>query len=97
MGAEAQPVQGVVRLRQPINEAWRAMFQQLLTSGQLEEAADGGLMRGRHFSVEGLQPNSADAQRTSFVINTVRQIDIGRLKEATVQEDNVIWAEFGYG
>lgn len=97
MGAEAQPVHGVVRLRQPINEAWRAMFQQLLTSGQLEETADGGLMRGRYFSVEGLHPNSADAQRTSFVINTVRQIDVGRLRETTVQEDNVIWTKFGYG
>ncbi|WP_192384284.1 Eco57I restriction-modification methylase domain-containing protein [Mesorhizobium silamurunense] len=96
VGAEAQPAQGVVRLRPAINEAWRSMFEALLTAGQLEERADGAWTRGQHFSLSGLQAQSADAQRAAFAIRAIRGIDIGTLTAAVAQEDNVVWVRFGH-
>ncbi|TXR49472.1 Eco57I restriction-modification methylase domain-containing protein [Phyllobacterium endophyticum] len=96
VGPEAQPAQGVVRLRPAINEAWRSMFETLLTSGQLTELAEGTWTRGPHFNPAGLQTQSADAQRAAFAIRAVRNIDIGSLAAAVAQEDNVIWARFGH-
>ncbi|MCA0425249.1 MAG: restriction endonuclease, partial [Proteobacteria bacterium] len=96
VGPEAQPAQGVVRLRPAINEAWRSMFETLLTSGQLAETADGAWMRGQHFNPAGLQAQSADAKRTAFAMRAIRSIDIGRLTAAVAQEDNVVWARFGH-
>lgn len=95
VGQEAQPAHGVVRLRPAINEAWRSMFETLLTAGQLEERADGAWTRGQHFNPTGLQAQSADAQRTVFAIRAIRGIDIGTLTAAVAQEDNVVWARFG--
>ena len=97
IGRETQPAQGVVRLRPAINEAWRSMFETLLTSGQLAEATDGAWTRGQHFNTAGLDANSADAQRTAFAIRVIRGIDIGKLTAAIAQEDNVVWARFGNG
>jgi N-6 DNA Methylase len=96
VGPEAQPAQGVVRLRPAINEAWRSMFETLLTSGQLVEAADGAWMRGQDFRPAGLQVQLADAQRTAFAMRAIRGIDFGRLTIAVAQEDNVVWARFGH-
>ncbi|MBN9278590.1 MAG: hypothetical protein J0I57_13335, partial [Hyphomicrobium sp.] len=97
VGAEAQPAQGAVRLRPTINAAWRSMFETLLTSGQLEERTDGTWARGQHFRAVGLQADSADAQRTAFVIRSVRNMNVGGLTAAVEPEDNVIWARFGSG
>jgi hypothetical protein len=97
IGREAQPAQGVVRLRPAINAAWRSMYETLLTSGQLEESADGVWTRGQHFNTAGLDANSANAQRTAFAIRVIRGIDIGKLTAAIAQEDNVVWARFGNG
>ncbi|MFT0875931.1 N-6 DNA methylase [Rhodopseudomonas sp. G2_2311] len=98
VGSEAQPAQGTVRLRPAINAAWQSMFETLLTSGQLEERADGTWTRGQHFSATGLQAASADAQRTAFAIRAVRSMDVGSLTAAAAApEDNVIWARFGNG
>jgi hypothetical protein len=97
VGPEAQPGQGAVRLRPPINAAWRSMFETLLTSGQLDERADGTWTRGQHFSSAGLQTASADAQRAAFAIRAVRSMDVGSITAATAPEDNVIWARFGSG
>jgi hypothetical protein len=94
VGPEAQPAQGVVRLRPAINEAWRSMFETMLTSGQLTEAADGGWARGEHFDPAGLQTQSADAQRAAFALHAVRELDFGALTAAVAQEDNVVWARF---
>ncbi|OZA92178.1 MAG: hypothetical protein B7X76_00690 [Azorhizobium sp. 39-67-5] len=96
VGPEAQPAQGVVRLRPAINEAWRSLFETLLTSGQLVERAEGTWTRGPHFSPAGLQANSADAQRTAFAVRAIQGIDIGTLTAAVGQEDNVVWARFGH-
>lgn len=96
VGPEARSAQGVVRLRPTINDAWRAMFETLITSGQLAEAADGAWMRGQHFSPAGLQAQSVGAQRTAFAMRAIRGIDIGRLTAAVAQEDNVVWARFGH-
>ncbi|MCB1469492.1 MAG: type II DNA modification enzyme, partial [Rhizobiaceae bacterium] len=96
VGPEAQPAQGAVRLRPAINAAWHSMFEALLTSGQLEERADGTWTRGQHFSATGLQAGSADAQRAAFAIRAVRSMDVGSLAAAAAApEDNVIWARFG--
>lgn len=97
IGPEAQPAQGAVRLRPAINAAWRSMFETLLTSGQLEEGADGAWTRGRHFSSAGLQAASAHAQRAAFAIRAVRSMDVGSIAAAAAPEDNVIWARFGSG
>ncbi|WP_372090745.1 N-6 DNA methylase [Tistrella mobilis] len=98
VGPEAQPAQGAVRLRPAINAAWHSMFEALLTSGQLEERADGTWTRGQHFSTTGLQAASADAQRAAFAIRAVRSMDVGSLAAAAAApEDNVIWARFGNG
>ena len=97
VGAEAQPAAGVVRLRPAINGAWRSMFETLVTSGQLEERADGTWMRGQHFSSAGLQAASADAQRAAFAIRVAKDIDIATVTAATAPEDQVIWARFGGG
>lgn len=98
VGSEAQPAQGAFRLRPTINAAWRLMFETLLTSGQLEERADGTWTRGQHFSSTGLQAASADAQRAAFAIRAVRSVDVGSLTAAAAApEDNVIWARFGSG
>lgn len=97
VGSEAQPAQGAARLRPAINAAWRSMFETLLTSGQLEERADGTWTRGQHFSSTGLQAASADAQRAAFAIRVVRNVDVGVLTAAAAPEDNVIWARFGNG
>ncbi|WP_300301111.1 N-6 DNA methylase [Ferrovibrio sp.] len=97
VGPEAQPAQGAVRLSPAINAAWRSMFETLLTSGQLEERADGAWTRGQHFSSAGLQAVSADAQRAAFAIRAARNIDVGSLTAAVAPEDIVIWARFGSG
>jgi len=97
VGPEAQPTQGAVRLRPDLNAAWRSMFETLLTSGQLDERADGAWARGRDFSPAGLQAASADAQRAAFAIRAARNIDVGSLTAAVAPEDNVIWARFGSG
>jgi hypothetical protein len=97
IGPEAQPTQGAVRLRTAINAAWQSMFETLLTSGQLEERADGTWTRGQHFSAAGLQVASADAQRAAFAIRVVRGLDVGSITAAAASEDNVIWARFGSG
>jgi hypothetical protein len=97
VGTEAQPMPGVIRLRPAINEAWRSTFETLLTSGQLEEHADGGWTRGQDFNPAGLQAHSTDAQRAAFVIRAIRSIDVSSLTAAVAQEDNVIWARFGRG
>ena len=96
VGPEANPAQGVARLRPAINEAWRSMVETLLTSGQLAECANGAWTRGQHFDPAGLQVQSADAQRTAFAILAIRGIDIGTLTAAVAQEDNVVWARFGH-
>ncbi|MBU3889764.1 Eco57I restriction-modification methylase domain-containing protein [Methylosinus sp. KRF6] len=95
--AEPAPTRGAVRLRPAINAAWKSMFDTLRTSGQLEERADGTWARGRHFSPDGLQAASADAQRAAFVIRAVRNIDVGRLTAAVAPEDNVIYWRVGSG
>ena len=98
VGPEAQPAQGVARLRPAINAAWRSMVETLLTSGQLEELVDGTWTRGQHFSATGLQAASADAQRAAFAIRAARSLDVGSLTAAAAAaEDNVIWARFGNG
>jgi hypothetical protein len=97
VGPEAQPTEGAVRLSLPINAAWRSLFETLLTSGQLDERADGAWTRGQHFSSAGLQAASADAQRAAFVIRAVRSLDVSSLTAAVAREDNVIWARFGHG
>ena len=98
VGSEARPAQGTVRLRPAINAAWQSMFEALLTSGQLEERADGTWTRGQHFSATGLQAASAEAQRAAFAIRAVRSMDVGSLTAAAAApEDNLIWARFGNG
>jgi hypothetical protein len=97
VGPEAQPTQGAIRLSPAINAAWRSMFETLLTSGQLDERADGTWARGQHFSSAGLQAGSADAQRAAFAISAIRSHDVSSLTAAVAQEDNVIWARFGHG
>jgi len=97
IGPEAQPAQGAVRLSPAINAAWRSMFETLLTSGQMEERADGTWTRGQHFSSAGLHAASADAQRAAFAIRAVRGLDVGSITAAAAPEDNVIWARFGSG
>lgn len=97
IGPEAQPAQGVVRLRPVINEAWRTIFETLLTSGQLAERADGAWIRGKDFSPTGLQEDSASAQRAAFAIHAIRNIDVSSLTAAVAPADNVIWARFGDG
>jgi hypothetical protein len=97
VGPEAQPAQTAVRLRPAINAAWRSMFETLLTSGQLGERNDGTWVRGQPFSSAGLQADSADAQRTVFVIRAVQGVDIGSITAAAAPEDNVIWARAGNG
>ena len=97
IGPEAQPAPSAVRLRPAINAAWRSMFEKLVTSGELEERADGTWTRGQHFSSAGLHAASADAQRTAFVIRAVRDLNIGSIAAAAAPEDNVIWARFGSG
>ena len=73
------------------------MFETLLSSGQLEERADGAWIRGQHFSSAGLQNSSAEAQRAAFAIRVIGSIDVGKLTAAVAPEDNVIWARFGSG
>jgi hypothetical protein len=97
VGPEAQLTQGAVRLRPPINAAWRSLFETQLTSGQLEERADGAWTRGQHFSSAGLQAASADAQRAAFAIRAIRSLNVSSLTAAVAQEDNVIWAKFERG
>lgn len=97
LGPEAQPLQGVFRLRPSINEAWRSIFETLITSGQLAESSDGAWIRGQHFSTAGLDSNSVHAQRAAFAMRAVRGMEIGKLKAAVAQEDNVIWVRFGHG
>lgn len=97
VGPEARPAQGVPRLRPQINEAWRAAFETLLTSGQLEERDDGEWIRGGYFDPAGLRAESADAQRTAFALQAIRRLDLNRITAAVAQEDNVIWARFGHG
>jgi hypothetical protein len=97
IGPEAQPAQGAIRLHPALNAAWRSLFETLLTAGQLQEQVDGAWARGQHFSPAGLQATSADARRTAFVLQAVRDIDLGSLNTAVAPEDNVIWARFGSG
>jgi len=97
VGSEAQPATGVVRLRPAINQAWRSMFETLITSGQLAERSDGAWARGQHFSTVGLDANSIHAQRVAFAVRVLRGMEIGKLNAAVAQEDNVIWARFGHG
>ena len=95
VGAEAQPQVGVTRLRPAINAAWRAMFETMITSGQLTEQPDGNWSRGQHFTDTALNAGSADAQRAAFALGSVRAISADHLQAAVAPEDNVIWANFG--
>lgn len=97
VGAEAQPQVGVTRLRPAINAAWRAMFETMITSGQLAEQPDGSWSRGQHFTDTGLNASSADAQRAAFALRAIRMIEVGNLQAAVAPEDNVVWANFGHG
>ncbi|MFG1307061.1 N-6 DNA methylase [Xanthobacter autotrophicus] len=97
VGSEAQPANGVVRLRPAINQAWRSTFETLITSGQLAEHSNGAWARGQHFSTAGLDANSIHAQRAAFAMRAVRGMEIGKLNAAVAQEDNVIWLRFGHG
>ncbi|EJT00789.1 hypothetical protein, partial [Rhizobium sp. CCGE 510] len=97
LGSTAQPAQGAIRLNPAVNAAWRSMFETLLTSGQLEENAEGAWVRGQHFSAAGLQANSNDAQRAGFAMRVIRSLEIRKLTAAVAPEDNVIWARFGNG
>ena len=97
VGPEAQPLKGAIRLRPTFNAAWRSMFEALLTSGQLQEQADGSWTRGQHFSSAGLQAASAASQRAAFVIRALRIVPVCTLTAAIAPEDNVIWARFGSG
>lgn len=95
VGAEAVPQEGVTRLRPAINAAWRAMFETMITSGQLAEQSDGSWSRGQHFNDTGLNAGSADAQRAAFALGAVRAISADHLQAAVAPEDNVVWANFG--
>lgn len=97
VGSEAQSSQGAVRLRPDLNAAWRSMFEQMITSGQLAEGADGTWAQGQHFNAAGLDANSIHAQRAAYVLRAVRGLAIGNLTAAIAQEDNVIWVRFGHG
>jgi hypothetical protein len=97
VGSEAQSSQGAVRLRPDLNAAWRSMFEQMITSGQLAEGADGTWAQGQHFNAAGLDANSIHAQRAAYVLRAVRGLAIGNLTAAIAQEDNVIWMRFGHG
>jgi hypothetical protein len=97
VGAEAQPAQGVTRLRPPINAAWRTAFETLISSGQLEERDGGDWIRGRHFDSAGLRAESAEAQRAAFALQTIRRLGQDRIAAAVAQEDNIVWARFGHG
>mgnify|MGYP001182008205 CR=1 FL=1 len=96
VGPEARPAQGSTRLRPAINAAWRNAFDTLVSSGQLEER-DGRWIRGRHFNSSGLRAESAEAQRTGFVLQAVRRLDRRQITAAVSREDNIIWAEFRHG
>lgn len=97
VGGEAQPAQGVTRLRSPINAAWRTAFETLISSGQLEERDGGNWIRGRHFDPSGLRAESAEAQRAAFALQTIRRLGHDRIAAAVAQEDNIVWARFGHG
>lgn len=97
VGPEALLQTGVARLRPEVNAAWRAMFEALITSGQLTEQSDGSWSRGPHFSDAGLDPVSVDAQRAAFVLHTVHELEVSDLQAAIAWEDNVVWANIGHG
>lgn len=97
VGPEAQPQVGVTRLRPEVNAAWRAMFETMITSGQLAEQSDGSWSRGQHFSDAGLNSASVDAQRAAFALRAVRMMEVSNLQAAVAPEDNVVWANFGHG
>lgn len=97
IGRDAQLSAGVVRLRPEVNGAWRAMFETMITSGQLTEQSDGSWSRGQYFSETGLNAVSVDAQRAAFVLHAIRMIELSDLQAAVAPEDNVIWANFGNG
>src|SRR5690606_32413452 len=96
VGPEAQPAQGTTRLRPAVNAAWRNAFETLVSSGQLEERG-GDWIRGRHFDSAGLRPESAEAQRTAFALQAIRQMNRRQIAAAVAGEDNVIWAGFRHG
>lgn len=97
VGPEARLQTGVARLRPEVNAAWRAMFEVLITSGQLTEQSDGSWSRGPNFSDAGLDPVSPDAQRAAFVLHTVHELEVSDLEAAIASGDNVVWATFGHG
>ena len=97
VGPEARLQTGVARLRPEVNAAWRAMFEALITSGQLTEQSDGSWSRGEHFSDAGLDPVSVDAQRAAFVLHKVHELEVSDLQAAIASEDNIVWANFGHG
>ena len=97
IGTDARSSMGVVRLRPEINGAWRAMFETMITSGQLTELPDGSWSRGAYFSEAGLNAVSVDARRVAFVLHAVRMIGVESLEAAVTPGDNVIWARFGNG
>ena len=98
IGPEARPMaSGVVRLHPETNAAWKAAFEQLITSGQLREEQDGAWTRGSHFDASGLSADSPDAQRAAFALNAIRRMDIEQLRPLIVLEDNIIWEKLAYG
>ena len=98
IGPEARPLAGgVVRLHPETNAAWKAAFEQLITSGQLREEHDRAWTRGSHFDATGLSAESPDAQRAAFALNAIRRMDIAQLRPAIVLEDNIIWEKLAYG
>jgi hypothetical protein len=98
IGTEARTLaSGVIRLHPETNAAWKAAFEQLITSGQMREEHDGNWIRGSHFDASGLSADSPDAQRAAFALNAIRRMDIEQLRPLIVLEDNIIWEKLTYG
>ncbi|MDX2079411.1 MAG: N-6 DNA methylase [Terrimicrobiaceae bacterium] len=97
-GPEAKPLAGgVVRMHPKTDAAWREAFQKLITSGQLEENADGDWMRGAHFDPRGLDARSGRAQQAAFALQAMRRIEASRLTTLIAAEDQFVFARLSYG
>ena len=87
----------VCRMQPNTDAAWRAAFQRLITSGQLEENQQGDWIRGAHFDTTGLDGGSARAQQVLFALQAIRRIEKSRLTTLIAAEDQFVFARLAYG
>lgn len=97
MGDAAEPQADVTRMRPRTDANWRDAYTSLIGSGWVADGSDGNWTKGPAFDGNKLDPNSRHAQRATFVMQAIRQLDRQKTTHIIEQADNIIPLRFANG